>query len=109
MATLTHETLYLGQLPNSQTDIYDPASGVTGCIHNITLHNTNTVAETVEIWKHNGTTAYKIFKGDIDPDDTIIIEYGNDGLVVDGAHKIQGKATTAAKVTIDICGTKLVL
>lgn len=109
MSTITHETLYLGQLPNSQTDIYDPASGVTGCIHNITLHNTNTTAEVVELWKHNGTTAYKIFKDTLEADDTVIIEYGNDGNVIDGTHKIQGKTTTAAKVTIDICGTKVVL
>lgn len=109
MATLTHETLYLGQLPSSQTDIYDPASGVTGCIHNVTLHNTNTTAETIELWKHNGTTAFKIFKKVLPADDSFIIDYGNEGLVVDGAHKIQGKTTTASKVTIDISGTKVVL
>lgn len=109
MATITHETLYLGQLPSSQTDIYDPASGVTGCIHNITLHNTNTTAEIVELWKHNGTTAYKLYKASLAADETVILEYTNDGLVVDGSHKIQGKTTTASKVTIDISGTKVVL
>ena len=109
MSTITHETLYLGQLPSSQTDLYDPASGVTGCIHNITLHNTNTTAETVELWKHNGTTAFKIFKGSVAADETVIIDFANDGLVIDGANKVQGKTTTASKVTIDISGTKVVL
>ena len=109
MTTITHETLYLGQLPSSQTDIYDPASGVTGCVHNITLHNTNSTTETVELWKHNGTTAYQILKASLATNETLIIDYINDGLVVDGAHKLQGKTTTASKVTIDISGSKLVL
>ncbi len=109
MSTLTHETLGLGQLPNTQTDIYDPASGVTGCIHNITLHNTNTSSETVELWKHNGTTAFQILKVALAANETLILAYGNDGLVIDGAHKLQGKTTTASKVTYDISGTKVVL
>ena len=109
MSTITHETLYLGQLPSSQTDLYDPASGVTGCIHNITLHNTNTTSENVELWKHNGTTAYQILKASIAANETLIISYENDGLVVDGSNKIQGKTTTANKVTIDISVTKVVL
>ena len=109
MSTFTHETLGLGQLPNSQTDIYDPASGVTGMIHNITLHNTNTTSEFVELWKHNGTTGYQILKASLAANETLIISYGNDGLVIDGAHKLQGKTTTAAKVTYDISGTKVVV
>jgi hypothetical protein len=109
MATITHETLALGQLPNTQTDIYDPASGVTGCVHNITLHNTNTSTETVEIWKHNGTTAYKVLKISLAADETFLFNYSNDGLTIDGAHKLQGKTTTASKVTYDISGTKVVL
>lgn len=109
MSTITHETLHLGQLASSQTDIYDPASGVTGCIHNITLHNTNTTAENVELWKHNGTTAYKFLKISIAADETFILDFRNDGLVVDGSHKIQGAATTASKVNIDISGSKVVL
>ena len=109
MATITHETLALGQLPNSQTDIYDPASGVTGCMHNITLHNTNTTTEIVELWKHNGTTAFQIFKVALAANETLILSFGNDGLVVDGANKLQGKTTTASKVTYDVSGTKVVL
>ena len=109
MSTLTHETLGLGQLPNTQTDIYDPASGVTGCVHNITLHNTNTTTEVVELWKHNGTTAYQIMKVSVVANETLILSFGNDGLVVDGAHKLQGKTTTASKVTYDLSGTKVVL
>lgn len=109
MATLTHETLYLDYLPSSQGDIYDPASGVTGCIHNITIHNTNSTSETVELWKHNGTTAYKLYKVTVEANKTVIIDYGNDGLVIDGTHKLQGKVDTASKVVIDISGTKLVL
>ena len=109
MATITHETLYLGQLPNSQTDVYDPAAGVTGCIHNITLHNVNTTSEVVELWKHNGTTAFQILKATLVANETLVVDFANDGLVVDGAHKIQGKTTTASKVTCDISGTKVVL
>ena len=109
MATITHETLYLGQLPNSAGDLYDPASGVTGCVHNITLHNTNTTAEEVLIFKHNGTTAYRIVDVSLATKETLIFSFGNDGLVVDGTNKIQGSTTTAAKVTCDISGTKVVL
>jgi hypothetical protein len=103
----THLTLGLGQLPNSQTDICDPGASETFLIHNIVLHNTNTVAEVVELWKHNGTTAYQIFKESLAANETLIHDFSNDGLVLDGAHKLQGKTTTAAKVTYDINGTKV--
>jgi bifunctional ADP-heptose synthase (sugar kinase/adenylyltransferase) len=109
MAIYTHETLALGQLPATQTDLYDPAAGVTGLVHNITLHNINTIAETVELWKHNGTTAFQIAKLSLAANETLIISFSNDGMTVDGAHKIQGKSATAAKVTYDISGTKVVL
>ena len=109
MSTITHETLALAQLPSTQTDIYDPASGVTGCIHNITLHNTNTTTETVELWKHNGTTAFQIAKIALVANETLILAFGNDGLVINGSNKLQGKTTTASKVTYDISGTKVVL
>lgn len=107
MTTFTQMTLALGQLPNSQTDICDPGSGETYLVHNITLHNTNSITETVELWKHNGTTAYQILKASLVANETLILDWGNDGLVIDGAHKVQGKTTTASKVTYDLSGTKV--
>lgn len=108
MATYTHETLALGQLPSSQTDICDPGASETFLIHNITIHNTNSTSETVELWKHNGTTAYQILKATVASNETVILDWANDGLVLDGSHKLQGKTTTAAKVTYDISGSQVV-
>lgn len=108
MTTFTQKTLALGQLPNSQTDICDPGSGETFLVHNITLHNTNTTTETVELWKHNGTTAFKFLNATLEANETLILSWANEGLVVDGAHKLQGATTTAAKVTYDISGSMAV-
>jgi len=108
MTTFTQTTLALGQLPSSQTDICDPSSGQTYLVHNITIFNSNTTSETVEIWKHNGTTAYQILQATVASNETIQLEWKNSGLVVDGAHKLQGKTTTASKVTYDISGTVVV-
>ena len=104
----THKTLALNQLPATQTDICDPGAGETYLVHNITLHNINTSTEIVELWKHNGTTAYQILKVSLAINETLIISFGNDGLVLDGAHKLQGKTTTASKVTYDISGSMVV-
>ena len=103
----THETLALGQLNTSQADICDPGSDETFLVHNLTLHNTNSTTETIELWKHDGTTAYKIFKITLSANETLIISWANEGLVLDDSHKLQGKTTTASKVTYDISGSKV--
>lgn len=102
----THKTLVLGYIANSQTDLYDPAGGVKAHVHNLTIHNTNTSTETVELWVHDGTTAYKIFKEDLVANETQIVSWENEGMILDGSLKLQGKTTTANKVTIKGDGTE---
>lgn len=106
MATFTRKKLAFLQLAATKGDIYDPAASTIGLAHQIVLHNTNTTAETVELFIHDGTNEYQILKKSIDADDTLIIDFNNEGLVIDANSKITGNTTTAAKVTCYICGSE---
>jgi hypothetical protein len=109
MSTFTHKTLALLQLASaSAVDICDPGAGETYLVHNITLHNTNTTTESVNLLKNNGTTGFKILNTSLASNETLIISWSNDGLILDGSNKLQGYTTTASKVTCDISGTMVV-
>ena len=96
--------LYFGQLASSKADIYSPSS-VDGMVHLITLHNTNTSAETVELLYHDGANEYTFFKSDLSANETVFLTFGNEGFYVEDAGKITGNTTTASKVTIKIDGS----
>lgn len=105
MATYTRKKLAFIQLASSKGDIYDPGTAI-GLVHNIIIHNSNTTAETVVINLHDGTNEYKLFNMSVAANDTVIIDFGNEGLIVDASSKITGNTTTASKVTCSISGSE---
>lgn len=105
MATFTPKKLAFVQLANAKADVYD--SGVAiGEVHNILLHNANTTTELVVLNLHDGTNEYQILKISMATLETVILEFINEGLIVDASSKITGNTTTAAKVTCSVNGTE---
>lgn len=105
MTTWTPKKLAFVQLANSKSDIYDPGTAI-GLVHNIILHNTNTIDEIVTLYMHDGTNEYILYKITMEPNETVQLSFGSEGLVVDASSKITGFTSTAAKVTCSISGTE---
>lgn len=105
MTTFTPKKLAFIQLANSKADVYDSGTAI-GEIHNIILHNSNTTTETVVLNLHDGTNEYQIFKQALTTLETVILQFINEGLIVDASSKITGSTTTASKVTCFINGTE---
>lgn len=100
--TFVSATLYF---PNSLGDLYVPA-GSLGHVHNIHIHNTNTITETVVINKKVGSTNWEIFKMDIPANATVLLTYAGEGLLIATGNKITGLTTTASKVVFDISSSE---
>ena len=100
------KVLYAGQLPNAKGDLYTVGGATTAFIHNIILHNINTVSETVELLFNNGTE-YQIIKVAIAANETVYpMSLTNEGLVLEATDKISGLTSVASKVTCIITGTE---
>lgn len=103
--SFTRKKLAFAQLPDTKGDLYAP-SGVIGLAHNIILHNTNTTTEAVEINYHDGSNEYKLWAFDVEADDTVVLDFRGEGLVVPDGAKLTGNTTTAAKVTFLATGSE---
>jgi len=102
---LSRRNLAFGQLANAKGDIYSPSSA-DGLVHLILLHNTNTSAEDVKLYYHDGSNEYLIFNINLDVNETVIFDFRGEGFYVEDAGKITGNADTASKVTYKIDGTE---
>ena len=106
MATFTPKKLAFVQLSDTPaTTVYDSGAAI-GEVHNIILHNANTTTEVVILNLYDGTNTYQLFKVSLVTLETMIIEFINEGLIVDASSLINGSTTTAAKVTCSINGTE---
>jgi hypothetical protein len=104
---LIRKNLAFGQLPSTKGDLYVPTTGRKGFIHNITLHNTNTTAETVVLNYHDGASEHTILNQSIAAGDSLYLDMRGEGEVVDeGGAKITGNTDTASKVTYKFSGTE---
>jgi hypothetical protein len=103
---LDRKSLAFGQLPSTKGDLYSPATGNKGLVHNIVLHNANTTAETVVLNYHDGTNEYEIFNQSLAVDETLIWDFRGAGDVVEDGGKYTGNTTTASKVTYKVNGTE---
>jgi len=103
---LNRKALAFGQLPSSKGDLYAPASGNKGLVHNIFLHNTNTTAETVVLNYHDGTSEHEIFNQSLSAGETVIWDFKGAGDIVEDGGKYTGNTDTASKVTFKIDGTE---
>lgn len=100
-------------LPNSAGAVLTNAASTTTYIRGIMLHNGNTTAETVILYKvpdstgSVGTagTTNEIYKEIMAPGATTFLEYPVPGLIMtDENDTIQGVTTTASKCTIQFTG-----
>ena len=103
---LDRKTLAFGQLPNSKGDLYEPATGRKGYVHNITLHNTGASAEDVVLNFHDGTDENEILSESIAAYDTYLLDFPGEGETVDEGAKITGNTDTASTVTYKFSGTE---
>ena len=104
----TIKNLANGQLPSSLGDLYTVPSGTSAIVRSITLVNTNTTTETVNLYYlQSGGTARRILPKDLQ------LAVGN-SLTVDiiltlsAGDKIQGQTTTASVVDFVISGVESV-
>lgn len=86
--------------------ISNTVSGVTDFIHNITLHNTNTVDQTVEIHTHNGVNMFRLVKATLVPDETLILQWTNEGLIIPTNNHIGAVTGVANKMVISVEGSE---
>lgn len=100
-------------LPNSAGAVLTNAASTTTYIRGIMLHNGNTTAETVILYKvpdstgsvGTAATTNEIYKEVISPGATTILEFPVPGIILtDENDTIQGTTTTASKVTIQFIG-----
>lgn len=104
--TVSIKSLADGQLANSKGTIYTTPASTQAIVKNIILVNTNTSAETVNLFKKvSGGTSRRVI-----PKDTLL-PAGNslvmdDLLTLEAADIIEGDTTTAAKVDFVINGVE---
>ena len=103
----TRSILSKGKLTtDSSGNIYNPSSGEIGLVHNIVLFNGNTSAENIVISLNDGTNDYVLFKIGLSADDTYILDFGGEGMVVPYGYTLKGYTTIADTVNYVIFGTK---
>lgn len=103
---LDRKVLAFGQLPSSKGDLYVPASGRKGFVHNVTLHNANTTSEDVVLNYHDGSSEHQILSETIPAGDSLYLDFPGEGDVVDDGGKLTGNTDTASKVTYKFSGTE---
>lgn len=106
MATITIKQLANGQLANSIGDLYTVPASTQTIVKSITLVNTNTTTEVVNLYvlKAAGTARRIIPK-----DTTLYTKYllvADDTYTLGAGDKIQGDTTTASKVDFVISGVE---
>lgn len=101
------------QLPNAAASVFTNTSGQVAYIKGVTLHNTNTTDEVVELYMvpdaagvaGSAAAANRCYKAVIAPDDSILFEWPGLGICLANAgDSLQGKSTTANKVNIILHG-----
>jgi hypothetical protein len=104
--TITIKNLGNGQLPSSTGDLYTVPAATTAWVKIITLVNTNTVAETVNLYYlKSGGTARRIVTMNYSLSAGYYLEAST--ISMGAGDKIQGDATDASKVDYVISGFEI--
>ena len=101
---MTHKKLASGQVAASAGAIYSP-SGVVGYAKTILLHNTNTTVEDVILYDNGTAAANTILKVALDPDESLVWEFGH-MMVIDDGDTLQAEADTASKINFFLYGAE---
>jgi len=114
--SLSHARLAeIATLGATAASVYANPASTTSYVTLIVLHNTNTVAEDVELWNvpdssealGTAADANRFWADSIDINETVFIEIPKIGLVLEDKNdSIQGLADTASKVTIQVFGSQ---
>lgn len=104
--TITIKQLANGQLPNSTGDLYTVPAVTTALIKSITLVNTNTTTEAVNLYvlKASGTARRIIPKATSLAAGYLLV--ADDNYTLGAGDKIQGDTTTASKVDFVVSGVE---
>lgn len=117
MAIVRGKLADIQTIPSTTGVVYANSAGEDTFIGGVTLHNTNTLTETVQIFNvpdsggSVGTAALanRFIRVDMAPGATISYQFPGDGLpLTDTNDSIQASSTTAGKVTIQFSGPKQV-
>lgn len=104
--TLAIKSLADGQLPATIGDLYTVPGNTKTIIKTIKLVNTNTTAETVNLYlTPSGGTARRIIPKDLSLGIGYLLVV-DDELTLEAGDKIQGDTTTASKVDYTISGVE---
>ena len=102
--TVAIKSLADGQLPNSKGTLYTVPAATQTIINRITLVNTNSSGETVNLYfKASGGTSRRI----IPKNYTLAVDalfIMDDAITMEAADVIEGDTTTAAKVDFVVSG-----
>ena len=117
MAIVRGKLADIQTISNTTGVIYANATGEDTFIGGVTLHNTNTTTETVQVFNvpdnsgSVGTAAitHRFICVDLAANATISYPFPGDGIpLTDTNDSIQASSTTAGKVTIQLSGPKQV-
>lgn len=107
MATFTPQTLAFIQLADAKGDITStPGADKKHLVHTIVIHNINGSAEDVELLYNDGTNEYQLLKQSVGADETVVLDFGGEGVVIEADGKLTGMTTTASMVTCWVSGTE---
>ena len=105
MCAVAIKSLADGQLPAAKGDLYTVPAGTQAIIKTITLVNTNTTAETVNLYIYTATASRRIIPKDLSFGISYLLVY-DDEFTLEAGEKIQGDTTTASKVDYVISGVQ---
>jgi len=100
---------------SSAGSIYTNPSSTSTLVVGLTLHNTNTTAETVNVYAvpnssgslGTAATSNRVLSVALAPNDTLIFEFPYGHMMTGTNDSIQASTTTASKVTVLVHGDKL--
>ena len=104
----------IAYIASSAGSIYSNPSSTKTFVRGLMLHNTNTSAETVQIYVVPDSTgsvgtaaaSNRVFKFSLPADDTLLIEFPYSVVLTDTNDSIQAVTTTPSKVTVILFGDK---
>jgi YD repeat-containing protein len=85
-------------ISDSEGDLITPT--YRAGVHQITLQNTHTEGEPVQLFMHNGTTSFRFFNETVPAGETVELQYNGFGRIIPVGSKIRGVTTTASKINI---------
>jgi len=103
---ITIKVLAEGQLPTSTGDLYTVPANTAAIVKTITLVNTNTASETINLYiLKSGSTARRIIPQDLSLGSKYSLIFDEE-ITLGAGDKIQGSTTTASKVDFTIMGVE---